>query len=359
MKRMGYLAACITVMVMLAACGGGKVDESQLPTRIPTLGAEAFAVIPATATPEPAVTAVETPTEAATPAAVSVMVTQVMVTQTAESATGTTPAATTPATASITATVETPVAQTPTSSSVTATVIGTAELTATPASALPTVTPMATSATTATIEATVPTTVTAAETNTPQTSITETVTSTPAITQTTTPTATAEMSQTPQITATEATQTVTTTAAPTATASSSVTTTMEATPTTSAPAASAAEQANPELAGLPEEIAKAMPNADPKHGQQLTVSNACIGCHSLDPNQKMVGPTWYNLVETAAKRVPGESAGLYLYNSIVKPNAFVVPGYAPNIMLQTFGQSLTAQDKADLIAYLLTLHGQK
>ncbi len=357
MKRMGYLAACITVMVMLAACGGGKVDESQLPTRIPTLGAEAFAVTPATATPEPAVTAVETPTEAATSAAVSQVHKCNANSRTAIRAT---------VTASTTPRREQHQSQRRLETRwPSATISGTGErhrhsrTTSTPASALPTVTPMATSATTTTIEATVPATVTAAETNTPQTSITETVTSTPAITQTTTPTATAEMSQTPQITATEATQTVTTTAAPTATASSSVTTTMEATPTTSAPAASAAEQADPELAGLPEEIAKAMPNADPKHGQQLTVSNACIGCHSLDPNQKMVGPTWYNLVETAAKRVPGESAGLYLYNSIVKPNAFVVPGYAPNIMLQTFGQSLTAQDKADLIAYLLTLHGQK
>jgi hypothetical protein len=70
----------------------------------------------------------------------------------------------------------------------------------------------------------------------------------------------------------------------------------------------------------------------------------------------MVGPTWYNLAETAATRVPGQSAEAYLYNSIIHPNDFVVQGYLAGIMLQTYEQTLSDQDLADLITYLLTLH---
>jgi hypothetical protein len=78
----------------------------------------------------------------------------------------------------------------------------------------------------------------------------------------------------------------------------------------------------------------------------------------MNPAQIMVGPTWHNLAETAATRVEGQSAEEYLYLSIVKPNAFVVEGYLPNIMLQTYDALLSDQDLADLVAYLLTLRGE-
>ena len=47
------------------------------------------------------------------------------------------------------------------------------------------------------------------------------------------------------------------------------------------------------------------------------------------------------------------SSGLYLYNSIVHPNDYVVEGYPAGVMLQIFG-NLPAQDIADLISFLLT-----
>jgi cytochrome c2 len=98
----------------------------------------------------------------------------------------------------------------------------------------------------------------------------------------------------------------------------------------------------------------ALEAADPVRGQQLTLTNACVGCHSTDPSMIMVGPTWNNLATTAETRIEGMSSGLYLYNSIIHPNDFVVEGYAPGLMLQIYG-SLPSQDLADIIAYLLTL----
>jgi cytochrome c2 len=110
---------------------------------------------------------------------------------------------------------------------------------------------------------------------------------------------------------------------------------------------------DPTLAGLPEEVLAAMANADPVRGQQLTLTNACIGCHSADPSMIMVGPTWHDLATTAETRVEGMSSALYLYNSIIHPNDYVVERYAPGLMLQIYG-SLPPQDLADIISYLLT-----
>ena len=106
---------------------------------------------------------------------------------------------------------------------------------------------------------------------------------------------------------------------------------------------------------LPPAIQAALTGADAMRGQQLSLSKGCIACHSLDPNQPMPGPTWRGVGQTAATREAAQSAELYLYNSIVHPNAHVVEGFPPNIMIQTYRELLADQEIADLIAYLLTL----
>ncbi|MFN2204257.1 MAG: c-type cytochrome, partial [Caldilineaceae bacterium] len=115
---------------------------------------------------------------------------------------------------------------------------------------------------------------------------------------------------------------------------------------------------DPKFAGMPPSMIEAMANADPRHGEMLTLSSGCTGCHSTDPNMLMAGPTWYNISANAPTRVAGESAGLYLYTSITDPNAYIVDGYQPNIMLQTYKDTLPEQDLADIIAYLLTIRGR-
>ena len=109
-------------------------------------------------------------------------------------------------------------------------------------------------------------------------------------------------------------------------------------------------------AGLPADFAAALASANPDNGEKLAVANGCIGCHSLDPDQQMTGPSWHNGGDHAVNRVPGESPAFYLYDSIVSPNAFVVDGFPQNIMPQNFSEILSEQDIADLVSYLLAQH---
>ena len=49
------------------------------------------------------------------------------------------------------------------------------------------------------------------------------------------------------------------------------------------------------------------------------------------------------------------TAEQYLRESIVRPDDYVVDGYPPSTMVMTYGDQLTSQDVADLIAYLMLL----
>jgi hypothetical protein len=48
------------------------------------------------------------------------------------------------------------------------------------------------------------------------------------------------------------------------------------------------------------------------------------------------------------------SAEEYLIESVVLPNVFLVDGYQENVMPANYGERLTAQDLADLLAYMLS-----
>lgn len=107
------------------------------------------------------------------------------------------------------------------------------------------------------------------------------------------------------------------------------------------------------VAGLPEDFAAALAAAQPANGEQVALARGCIGCHALDPNAAMTGPTWYHIGDTSVSRVPGESPALYLYGSIVNPGQFVVPPYPNNIMPANYAEQLSLEELADLVAYLL------
>ena len=94
--------------------------------------------------------------------------------------------------------------------------------------------------------------------------------------------------------------------------------------------------------------------ANPDGGAALAASQGCTGCHLLDPDNQVTAPTWYNLGNKAVGRVPGQSPALYLYNSIAAPNEYVVSGYPEDVMVSTYRESLTDQDFADLITYILS-----
>jgi mono/diheme cytochrome c family protein len=101
----------------------------------------------------------------------------------------------------------------------------------------------------------------------------------------------------------------------------------------------------------------------PRPPQQLFTASrpagmGCSGCHMIDQaqtdsNRGAVAPNLGNLNETAATRVPGESAEEYVHESIVNPNAHVVDGYLPNIMLQDFATQMTEEEIGSLVKWLL------
>lgn len=110
------------------------------------------------------------------------------------------------------------------------------------------------------------------------------------------------------------------------------------------------------FAGLPPAVADAIPNADLAAAETLALTSGCTGCHSLDPDQVMTGPTWYNIGNTAvARALAAGNAGPadYLFTSIHAPNDYIVPDYPTNIMPQTYDEQLSDQEFADMVAYLL------
>ena len=109
---------------------------------------------------------------------------------------------------------------------------------------------------------------------------------------------------------------------------------------------------------MPAGFAAALDSADAANGEQLTVSNGCIACHSLIEGQTLVGPSWYGLGNQAADRVPGESAPFYLYQSIMEPNAHVVDGFTPDLMPKVYADTLSTEQSADIVAYLLGLQAE-
>jgi cytochrome c553 len=109
-------------------------------------------------------------------------------------------------------------------------------------------------------------------------------------------------------------------------------------------------------AGLPPEVMDALGSADPSRAQNITLSAGCIGCHNTDPDVLSTGATWYHIGDTAVSRAPGQGPAHYLYESITDPSAFIVPGYQDGIMPKTFAETLSTQDIADLIAFLLEQH---
>ncbi len=87
----------------------------------------------------------------------------------------------------------------------------------------------------------------------------------------------------------------------------------------------------------------------------FTGPGTCFTCHDTSAGITIVGPSLKGIASRAGSRKPGMSAEDYLHESIVNPNAFVVQGFLPNIMPQTFVKALTPQQINDLVAYLMTL----
>ena len=106
-----------------------------------------------------------------------------------------------------------------------------------------------------------------------------------------------------------------------------------------------------------------LPEGDAANGADLYegVTPPCMSCHGDPgtPGSNAVGPWLGNIGNEAGDRVEGLSAEQYIYESILEPGNFIASGCpagdCPNAMPPTFGNSLSEQEMADLIAYYMTL----
>jgi cytochrome c2 len=113
--------------------------------------------------------------------------------------------------------------------------------------------------------------------------------------------------------------------------------------------------AGPSAADLIKQEVAALPAGDAAAGEATFTSAGCAACHSLQPDLTIVGPSQAGVGARAASRIPGYTAEMYIYESIVNPNAHVVEGFQPGLMPATFKDTLKPEDIANLIAFLLTL----
>ena len=96
----------------------------------------------------------------------------------------------------------------------------------------------------------------------------------------------------------------------------------------------------------------------------IGVNNApgCTTCHSLAPGVVLVGPSLAGIGRRATTIVArsgytgqAKNAADYLHEAILQPNAYVEPGFQPNLMRATYGTDLSGQEVEDLVAFLLAV----
>lgn len=98
---------------------------------------------------------------------------------------------------------------------------------------------------------------------------------------------------------------------------------------------------------------------DATKGEALYTSLGCAGCHlagAVGPITKGTATRVTGIRLTAAdyKSSPQyeATAQYYIAQSILYPNAYIVPTYAPGVMPQNFGDRISLDDLKNLVAYL-------
>jgi cytochrome c oxidase subunit II len=86
-------------------------------------------------------------------------------------------------------------------------------------------------------------------------------------------------------------------------------------------------------------------------GKSVFAANGCGGCHTFKAagTTAKIGPDLDNLPQYAKKA--GKPLQDFIVESIVKPSAYIAPGYPPNVMPNTFGTLPKAQLDA-LVGFL-------
>lgn len=102
---------------------------------------------------------------------------------------------------------------------------------------------------------------------------------------------------------------------------------------------------------------------DPFNGQLLYggIENAldgnpltCYSCHEVSDIAPATAGTWtrFDEIRSQDDTLEGYTSTRYFVESILHPNAYIVPGYTPNVMPAIYSSRLDIQQLADIIAYL-------
>ena len=88
-------------------------------------------------------------------------------------------------------------------------------------------------------------------------------------------------------------------------------------------------------------------------GKSVFLASACGSCHTFKPagTSGTIGPDLDTKPEADAKRAH-MSLAAFVRESIVKPNAYISPGYPKGVMPQTFATQLSKKQLADLVAFI-------
>lgn len=141
--------------------------------------------------------------------------------------------------------------------------------------------------------------------------------------------------------------------------------------------ANATPQPTEAVEGVGTDITVELPAGDASSGEQLATSLGCAACHistggaatlgpdwmaTGDPNGQGIGTRAEERIEAADYEGAATSGDQYLFESIVLPDAYIVPGSGTyvdaqgrSIMPDDYGTRMSAQMMADVIAYLQSL----
>ncbi len=88
-------------------------------------------------------------------------------------------------------------------------------------------------------------------------------------------------------------------------------------------------------------------------GRKVFVAH-CGACHSPTAETVIVGPALAGIAVHGAERVDGLDARTYVYNSIMRPSDYVLPGFE-DVMPKDLAKKLTGEELDAVVAYVLSL----
>ncbi|QRN95978.1 c-type cytochrome [Archangium violaceum] len=120
-----------------------------------------------------------------------------------------------------------------------------------------------------------------------------------------------------------------------------------------------------EQAGWPLRVEQLPPGREAAGSALFHGRLACTSCHGdlARPEGPRIAPFLGDFARVGATRVAGKSAAQYAYESLLDPNAFIPPECAERqpcarpTLMPLYGESLSLQEMADLVSYLMGLRG--